>query len=168
MANRRQTIVINKHFQYQYSILTVALTVLAVNLFVIIRMLYPSDHPLVMDMASTLGLAAIESILIAGVWYGSLKASHKIAGPIYVFAREIAKLGAGDLTAHISLRRKDMFQDTAAEMNDSIVALRSRVVTLKDIAQQLDKAHSTGADTSELIENLQSELSHITTEDAEE
>jgi len=66
MANRRETIVINKNFQYQYSILIVAITVLAVNLFVIIRMLYPSDHPLVMDMASTLGLAAIELILI--VW----------------------------------------------------------------------------------------------------
>ena len=168
MANRRQTIVINKNFQYQYSMLIVALTVLTVNLFIIVRMLYPSVQPLVMDMASTLGLAAIELILIAGVWYGSLRASHKIAGPIYVFSREIAKLGQGDLTAHISLRRKDMFQDTATEMNDDFAALRSRVVALKDIAQGLENAHSQGADTGELIGNLQSELSRLTTEDAEE
>lgn len=168
MANRRQTIVINKNFQYQYSILIVALTVLAVNLFVIIRLLYPSDQPLVMDMASTLGLAAIESILIAGVWYGSLRASHKIAGPIYVFSREVAKLGNGDFTAHINLRRKDMFQTTAAEMNDSFAALRTKAVILKDIAHRLGEAHSQGTDTSELITNLQSELSHVVTEDVEE
>ena len=93
MANRRHSIVINKSFQYQYSILVVALTVITVNLFVIIKMFYPSDQPLVMDMTSALGLAAIEGLLIAGVWYGGLKASHKIAGPIYVFAREVAKLG---------------------------------------------------------------------------
>ncbi len=167
MENRRQTIVINKNFQYQYSILVVALTVLAVNLFVIIRMLYPSDHPLVMDMASTLGLAAIESILIAGVWYGSLRASHKIAGPIYVFSREVAKLGHGDFTAHIDLRRKDMFLDTAREMNDSFSSLRSTIVRLKDVAQQLDEAQSQDEDTRELLNKLKEELSHLTTEDAE-
>jgi len=167
MANRRQTIVINKNFQYQYSILVVALTVLAVNLFVIIRMLYPSDNPLVLDMASTLGLAAIELILIAGVWYGSLRASHKIAGPIYVFSREVAKLGDGDLTAHISLRRKDMFKDAAAEMNDSFAALRSRIVTLKELTAKLEAAHSQGGETGELINNLLSELSQVTTEELE-
>jgi len=168
MANRRQTIVINKHFQYQYSILVVALTVLAVNLFVIIKMFYPSEQPLVMGMTSTLGLAAIELMLIAGVWYGSLKASHKIAGPVYVFSREVTRLGRGDLTAHISLRRKDMFQNTAAEMNESFAALRATVMTLKDIAQQLEETQSQGGDTQALLSKLQSELSQLTTEDIEQ
>ena len=165
MANRRESIVINKTFQYQYSILVVALTVLTVNLFVIIRMFYPSDQPLVMDMMSAFGLAAIEGVLIAGVWYGSLKASHKIAGPIYVFAREVAKLGEGDFTANINLRSKDMLQDTAAEMNNSFATLRTKIVTLKDISQQLDEAQSQGGDTRELLNKLKTELSSLTTEE---
>ena len=166
MANRRHSIVINKNFQYQYSILVVALTVLTVNLFVIISMFYPADDPLVMDMTSTFGLAAIESVLNAGVWYGSLKASHKIAGPIFVFSREVAKLGKGDLTAQINLRRKDMFQDTAAEMNNSFDALRSTVVALKEIGQQLNEKQSQEGDTRDLVNKLNTELSRLTTEEA--
>lgn len=166
MANRRLSIVINKNFQYQYSILVVALTVLTVNLFVIISIFYPPDNPLVMDMTLTLGLAAIESVLIAGVWYGSLKASHKIAGPIFVFSREVAKLGKGDLTAQIDLRRKDMFQDTAAEMNNAFDALRSTVVTLKEIGQQLNEMQSQEGDTRDLVNKLNTELSRLTTEEA--
>ncbi len=166
MLNRRQTIVIDKKFQYQYSMPVVALTVLTVNLFVIIRMLYPSEQPLVMDMASTLGLAAIELTLIAGVWYSSLKASHKIVGPIHVFTREVSKLGAGDLTAHIWLRHKDMFQDSAVKMNDSFTSLHATVVTLKEIAHQLERAQSQNGDMTELVAKLQLELSVLTTEDA--
>ena len=166
MANRRHSIVINKNFQYQYSILVVALTVLTVNLFVIVSMFYPSDDPLVMDMTSTLGLAAIESVLIAGVWYGSLKASHKIAGPIFVFSREVSKLGKGDFTAQINLRRKDMFQDTAAEMNNSFSSLRSTVVTLKNIGQQLNETQPQDGDTRELVNKLNTELSRLSTEEA--
>jgi len=85
-----------------------------------------------------------------------------------VFSREVAKLGDGDFTAHINLRRKDMFLDTAAEMNDSFASLRSRAVILKDIAQRLEEAHAQGTDTGELIKNLQSELSHVITEDVEQ
>jgi methyl-accepting chemotaxis protein len=167
MANRRHSIVINKPFQYQYSILVVALTVITVNLFVIIKMFYPSDQPLVMDMTSALGLAAIEGLLIAGVWYGSLKASHKIAGPIYVFVREVTKLGEGDFTANIDLRQKDMLQDVAADMNNSFAALRAKIVTLKDISRQLDEAQSQGGDTRELVSDLKAELSQLTTEETE-
>jgi hypothetical protein len=46
MDNRRKTIVINKKFQYQYSLLIAALA-----------------------------LAAVEFILVASIWYGSLVAS---------------------------------------------------------------------------------------------
>jgi methyl-accepting chemotaxis protein len=167
MENRRQTIVIDKKFQYQYSMLVVAIVVLAVNLFVTIQMLYPSDQPLVMGMMSAMGLAAIELILIAGVWYGSLKSSHKIAGPIFVFSREVSKLGQGDLTAHIKLRNNDMFQGTAEDMNKSFSALRAAVVTLKELSKQLEETQSQGGDTGELIRSLQARLSNLTTEDIE-
>ena len=41
MDNRRKTIVINKPFQYQYSLLIAALAVLLVNGFIILRVLFP-------------------------------------------------------------------------------------------------------------------------------
>jgi methyl-accepting chemotaxis protein len=159
MDNRRKTIVINKQFQYQYSLLIAALAVLLVNGFILLRMLFPGEQPLALSTQMIVGIAALEFILIAAIWYGSLRASHRIAGPVYVFAREIGRLGEGDLNASIVLRDKDMFQPEAEQMNRSIAALRNRIAALKDLSQQLQKAHSTNADVGPIVEKLAAELS---------
>ena len=159
MDNRRTTIVINKKFQYQYSLLIVALAVLLVNGFIIVRMLFPGDDPLDIGMSTALALALVELILIAAIWYGSLKASHRIAGPVFVFAREVARLGTGDLMAAIELRETDMFQAEAQQMNDSFIALRARLAKIKVLAAQLQAAQAAGTDVGPLIETLAAELS---------
>ena len=163
MDNRRKTIVINKKFQYQYSLLIVALAVLLINGFIIIRMLFPGEQPLALTTSMAAGLATVEFILVASIWYGSLKASHRIAGPVYVFAREIAKLGTGDLTAHISLREKDMFQPEADKMNAAIAELRTRIRAIKALSEQLQQAQSADGDTNNITEQLAKELSAFTT-----
>ena len=96
MDNRRTTIVINKKFQYQYSLLIVALAVLLVNGFIIVRMVFPGEEPLDLSTTMAITIAAIELALIAAIWYGSLKASQRISGPVYGFARAVTRLGAGD------------------------------------------------------------------------
>ena len=140
MDNRRQTIVINKKFQYQYSLLIAALAVLLINGVLIVRMLLPGENPLALSTPMTFGLAAIEFVLIAAIWYGRLRASHRIAGPVFVFAREVSRLGEGDLSARIALRDRDMFQPEAEQMNKSIAALRSRIEAVKALSNQLQKA----------------------------
>ncbi len=164
MDNRRKTVVINKKFQYQYTLLTVALTVLAVNLFLIIRVILPGDDQLVLTSTNALGLAAVELALIGGVWYGSLKSSHKVAGPVFVFSREVARLCRGDLTAHIRLRDKDMFQDTAAELNASFSELRARIDVIKAIASDLSEAGIQDEPAAALVAKLNQQLSELITE----
>jgi methyl-accepting chemotaxis protein len=115
----------------------------------------------------TAGLAAVEFILLASIWYGSLKASHRIAGPVYVFAREIDKLGTGDLTTHISLREKDMFQTEAVQMNSSIAALRAKMDTVKGLSKQLQQEQSADDKISAIVEQLSNELSIFTTANGE-
>jgi methyl-accepting chemotaxis protein len=159
MDNRRKTIVINKKFQYQYALLIAALTVLLVNGFIIVRMLFPGEHPLALSTQLIIGIAAVEFFLIAAIWYGSLVASHRIAGPVYVFAREISRLGEGDLHARIVLRDKDMFQPEAEQMNKSIAALRTRLTAVQGLAEQLRLAHSAGGDLGPIVEKLSAELS---------
>ena len=163
MDNRRKTIVINKKFQYQYSLLIVAVAVLLVNGFIVVRMLFPGEQALALTTGVTMSVAAVEFILITSIWYGSLKASHRIAGPVYVFAREIGKLGNGDLTASIKLRDKDMFQPEAATMNASIAALHNRINAAKDLSEQLQQAQSAGGDSSNIVQQLCEELSTFTT-----
>jgi methyl-accepting chemotaxis protein len=159
MDNRRTTIVINKKFQYQYSLLIVALAVLLVNGFIIVRMLFPGDKPLDLSTTMAITIAVVELALIAAIWYGSLKASHRIAGPVYVFAREVARLGAGDLNAAITLRETDMFQAEAQQMNDGFTALRARIGAIKALSAQLQTAHAAGADIGPIVGKLAAELS---------
>ena len=105
----------------------------------------------------------LEFLLIAGIWYGSLKLSHRIAGPVYVFDREISRVGAGDLTAKINLRDMDMFQPEAQSINDSIAALKDRLVKIKELAGQLQQTHSGGGDVGPLSEQLAAALAEIKT-----
>lgn len=162
MDNRRHIIVINKKFQYQHSLLIAALAVLLVNGFIIVRMLVPGEHPLYLPTSMALGLALVEFILIAAIWYGCLRASHRIAGPVYVFAREIARLGEGDLNARIALRDNDMFQPEAEQMNKSLTALRSRVEGVKALSKQLQTTHADGGDIGPIVEKLATELASFT------
>ena len=162
MDNRRKTIVVNKKFQYQYSLLIAALAVLLVNGFLIVRLLVPGGEPLNLSPMNAIFLGAVELILIGGIWYASLKASHRIAGPVYVFSREFGKLGDGDLTARINLRDKDMFKPEAEQINRSLAALSTRIVAAKGLCEQLQQTHTQGGDVAPLIEKLASELDGFT------
>ena len=159
MDNRRKTIVINKKFQYQYSLLIAAMAVLLINGYIIFRMLFPGTEQLGLSPQMTLGLGAVEFLLISAIWYGSLKASHRIAGPVYVFAREITRLAEGDLGARVVLRDEDMFQPEAEQINKSIAALRSRIATIQGLSDQLQQAQTGGGDVAPAIAKLASELS---------
>ncbi len=137
VRSRRKQIVVNQKYQYQHGLLVVALTVLGTNLFLILRLIFPGDAPFVLNSKTAAGLGVAELVLIAGAWYGSLRMTHRVAGPMFVIAREIARLGRGDLTAHITLREKDMFREEACSMNDSFAALRERVAAIQEIAARL-------------------------------
>jgi methyl-accepting chemotaxis protein len=159
MDNRRRTIVINKKFQYQYSLLIAALAVLLVNGFIIVRILLPGEQPLYFSTDLALSLAAVEFLLIAAIWYGSLKASHRIAGPVFVFAREISRLAEGDLGARVALRDKDMFQPEAEQVNRSLAALRTRIEAILALSEQLRMSQASGSDVRPIVEKLAAELS---------
>ena len=158
MDNRRKTIVINKPFQYQHSLLVAALAILLINGFLILRLLFPGDNPLGMTTGQITGLAVLELLLVAAIWYGCLKTSHRIAGPVYVFAREIGRLGEGDLRAKVILRDKDMFRPEAEQINNSIAALRTRIASVKELSEQLQIAQHSGTDLSPIAEKLATEL----------
>jgi methyl-accepting chemotaxis protein len=165
MDNRRRIIVINKKFQYQYSLLIASLAVLVGNAYLIVRMLVPGTEPLALSSSTLFGLAAIEFVLIAAIWYGALKASHRIAGPVYVFAREITRLGEGDLNARIALRERDMFQPEAEQINSSIAGLRARIQSIKALAQQLQTSHAGGGDIGPIVAELNAKLAAFTEAD---
>lgn len=165
MDNRRTTIVTNKKFQYQFSLMIVVLAVLSVNGFLIFRALYPGDQMLLLSFSQVLAIGVLEAILVGGVWWASLKLSNRVAGPVFVFVREIGKLGEGDLTAKIRLRKADMFADEAESMNNSIAALRKRIARAKELTGKVQQAQQEGAEIEPVIAELASELAQFNTAD---
>ncbi len=165
MTNRRKTVVINKKFQYQQALMTVAVTVLLVNSFLIFRMFVPDDSSAALSSSLLYAIAAIELLLIVSVWYGSLKSSHRIAGPVFVITREIGKLGRGDFSAQIRLRKKDMFLDMAEEMNASLELLRNRIKAIKDAAAAARCASSGSDETEVALASLYEQIDQLRTEE---
>ena len=159
MANRRKTVVINKPFQYQYALLIVSAAVLLTNIALMALRFYPSE-PLLLTTPIALLISVFELAMIVGVWYAGIKISHRIAGPVYVFARELGKLAEGDLSARIALRKKDQFLDAAEQMNDSLATIEARIIEIKTIAGQLNHA-DVSEESKELLVLLEDRLSYF-------
>lgn len=164
MQNRRKTIVINRKFQHHYGIVLVAMTVLVANLILIAGMLMPGEFALQLSSSSALLIGLVELLLVCGVWYLSLRSTHRIAGPIYVFSRQLRAFGAGDLTARISLRDKDMFQEEAAEINAGLDQLCARVVELKTLAEEARSAQGGGGDVNAPLDKLVAAMGQLKTD----
>lgn len=165
MNNRRSRVVINSKFQYQYSLVAVLLTVVLVNLFVIINAFVPDSMGFSLTTAQSLLLAFIELILIGGVWWGSLIASHKIAGPFFVIVKQMEKLADGDMTARVRLRKKDVFQDEAVTINNCIEELQERLHDVKEIVMGLEQLEDHDSKQREvLMAQLNKKLSLINTQ----
>lgn len=79
----------------------------------------------------TTGLLCLVAVLV------TLLASHKIAGPIYRFEKDIAQVAGGDLRHRIRIRKNDQFQDLAVSLNRMIDGLALRISAVKDEAEAL-------------------------------
>jgi len=159
MDNRRNTVVINSQFQYQYALLTAVAAVLLVNAFLIISACLPGSQGFSLSTGSTVLIVCLELVLIGGVWWGSLYASHKIAGPVYVMVRQMEKLAEGDMTARVRLRSKDAFQVEAVAINQCIEELQGHLLEVRDLARELEQQGRESAESREtLIKQLNQKL----------
>jgi len=67
----------------------------------------------------------------------TLLASHKIAGPMFRFERDIDKISTGDLKSRIDIRKGDQFQAIAASLNKMIDSLNNKFSDIKRDANTL-------------------------------
>ena len=69
--------------------------------------------------------------------------SHRIAGPLYRFEKDIGDVGYGDLTKRISLRKTDQLTEIKESLNSLIATFDERVgrikVTLSELRSLTDK-----------------------------
>lgn len=73
----------------------------------------------------TLALIALAVIFI------TLYISHKIAGPLFRFEKDIEQIGSGDLSKNVFLRNADQIRDMADQLNIMTANLRDKVLDIK-------------------------------------
>ena len=95
----------------------------------------------------TLGLIAIATIIV------TLFVSHKIAGPMFRFEKDLENIGKGDLTNKVTLRKKDQMTDMADSLNAMTAGLHKKVLGVQTELANILKAFEQNA-SEDLIGQL--------------
>jgi len=165
---RRRTYFIKKEYQFKF-ILKFCLIVLAGSvlstgiLFFLSRdtltSSFENSRLTVQSTALAIMPAAIVTNLITLIVISMaaivvlLFISHKIAGPIYRFEKELGEIAQGDLTKRITLRRKDQFTELAEYLNTMTANLREKIMAVHaEIDHLIDTAAAQGANETLLHE----------------
>ena len=141
--HKRRRFFIDKQIQTKYIVLTILLLLLYTFLFVVILFL-PYIVPLSFDYPIEEQTKAARMLLSlhTSIWPAlgavtlimsalSVFVTHKIAGPVYRFKKDLAEVSAGNLDITIKLREKDDLKDLAEDLNLMIKELRTFVQTLQ-------------------------------------
>ncbi len=93
------------------------------------RLIVKSTGEVMLPAIITTNLITLALITLAAVFV-TLYISHKIAGPLFRFEKDIEMVGEGDLTVTFRLRAHDQLVDLVGTLNAMTVATRERVVDI--------------------------------------
>ncbi len=97
----------------------------------------------------TLALITLSTVIV------TLFVSHKIAGPIYRFEKELEEIASGDLTRKIALRRKDQITNLAQNLNQMVSNFNRKISELKQDIEDIKKTAQEDDTPGEIIEKLE-------------
>ncbi len=80
--------------------------------------------------------------------------SHKIAGPMFRFEKDLKDIGQGDLTKKVRLRKKDQLTNLANGLNTMTASLHEKVVSTQVEVEQLIELASKEKAPQRLVEGL--------------
>ena len=96
----------------------------------------------------TLVLITLSSIVVI------MFISHKIAGPMFRFEKDLIAIGKGNLVKKITLRTKDQFTEIATSMNNMTMDLNNKVLSIETEVEQLIESAKKQNAPDILIEEL--------------
>ena len=163
--NRRRRHLVDTQFQGQFVAIALMAMVIAVN--VAVAAAYFLAPPVLLQALTTAHAMAIglaELLLVFAAYHFGVRASNRIAGPVYVMARSVERLADGDFSFHVHLRRDDYFKAFGEEVNVSIDRLRARVTEMKQVMEELSSVLPNDGPARELANRLHRELAAIRTD----
>ena len=95
--------------------------------------------------------------------------SHRIAGPVYRFADTLKRIGDGDLTQQVKLRKHDFLKDLGSEINRLAQEQGAAVQELRRVLRALKHANQRANDPhiGKEVEALERMLQRFRVDDAD-
>jgi methyl-accepting chemotaxis protein len=96
----------------------------------------------------TLGLITVATVFVV------IFVSHRIAGPLYRFEKELSEIAHGDLTKVVQLRKRDEVTEMAENLNRMTSSLRARLLEIRGLLDEASKLAQEEKASEPLVEKL--------------
>lgn len=166
MKNRRETLKIKTKFQNQLILETTLVAFIFINCLIVLMFFFSEGgyNASLLKLKLAMIMAAGEVVGLVLVYRYSLKASHRIAGPLWNLERQLTLLGNGDLTVYARLRERDHLQETATLFNETVVKLRKNIADVKTTVEALRNENEMTNRARDLVATLSRQLASLKTE----
>ena len=87
----------------------------------------------------------------------TLLISHKLAGPLFRFQKELKEIGDGDLSKVVKIRKKDQVKAIADSLDQMRANLQKKILDIKDEVEQIIESTS----RQDIPPDLSKRLDHL-------
>ncbi len=170
---KRRQLYINKGFQARFIIKFVLILVLGGAITIGLTLFntqdtltttYVNSKLVIQNTALAIMPSVMYTTLITTLIVGlvvvmvTLLVSHKIAGPMFRFEKDIKRIASGDLKSRIHIRKSDQFQEIAASLNTMIDSLAGRVTAIREETQGLGQDQALPQETREKLSRISTSI----------
>ncbi|WDP92949.1 MAG: methyl-accepting chemotaxis protein [Desulfobacter sp.] len=103
----------------------------------------------------TLGLISLGAVVVM-VYF-----SHRIAGPLFRFEKDLMRVAAGDLSVNINLRKKDQLTDLSSALNHMVLSMHQKVSRVDERLGEIEAAVEKGGKAGREISLLRAEIREL-------
>ena len=156
MTDQRKQLRVKGKFQDRVILDVILVIFVLVNLLIVFSVFAVESIQDLGRLKMTLaaGLAIGEFGGLAVVYYLGLRASHKIAGPVFALERRLDELASGNLAARLQFRQGDHFKETADKLNSTVDVLSERIASVRLRAESLQQELGESESLAKLIAEL--------------
>ena len=152
MKYKRRHYFINKAFQSEFILKFCALVALGCIVFGVILYALSSKTLTTSFENSRLVVKSTADYLLPGLLFGGMIVgiltaivtsiivvlmTHRVVGPMYRFEKQAEKIGSGELSSDLKIRKKDQFQNFVTAFNKMTNDLNGGVSKVVDVSEKL-------------------------------
>ncbi len=179
MKSKRRNYFINKGFQTEFILKFCGLVALGAVIFGIILYVFSSRTLTTSFENSRLVVKSTADYLLPGLLFGGvivailtamassiivLLMTHRVAGPLYRFEKQAQKIGSGEISSDLKIRKKDQFQNLVGAFNRMTQDLGAGLLKVIGVSGKLDNLIEKLSDSANKEMLLKEDIKKIVSE----